>query len=42
MSILNTENYFIRRRHRLLGQTTKQTLRNLSPENPKSIGNYEG
>ena len=29
--LLNLENYYIRRRHRLFGQTTKQPLNNFEP-----------
>ena len=31
---MNPENYCIPRRHRLLGQTTKQSLSNFDLENP--------
>ena len=34
MSILSPENYGIPRRHRLLGQTTKQPLSNFVPQKP--------
>ena len=31
---MNLENYYIRRRHRLFGQTTKQPLNNFEPWKP--------
>ena len=31
---MNPENYCIPRRHRLLGETTKQTLRNFERQKP--------
>ena len=42
MSVLNSENYCIPLRHRLLGQTTIQPLRNSGPQKPESISNFEG
>ena len=42
MSIWNPENYCIPRRHKLLGQTTKQPLSNFGPENLGDISNFEG
>ena len=40
--ILNSENYCIPHRHRLLDQTTKQPLSNYEPDNVKNISNFEG
>ena len=34
MSILNPENYCVPRRNWLLGQITKQLLRNVEPQKP--------
>ena len=38
--MFNLENYCIRRR--LFGQTTKQPLTTLSPENLENISNFKG
>ena len=41
---MNPENYCILRRHRLLGQTTTQPLRNFEPKKPwrYTVSNFEG
>ena len=40
--ILNPQNYCILRRHRLLGQTTKQTIGSFQTKKIKNISNFEG
>ena len=39
---MNLENYYIRRRHRLFGQTTKQPLNNFEPQKPWKYKQFWG